>query len=403
MSLARFSTLALTAAVAASSLDARLASAQTVTAQTDSRWIAWLGCWAPSDGPSASVTCVIPIEGSRSAEALTIARGVVVTRQRLDASGRPHSIDGNGCRGSETVNWSNAGKRVYVHTDFTCGSSNTPGSSAGLFAISNTGEWIRVEKTRSGSGAIVTTTQLRPTGMSSALTVDVIRSIEGRQRAITAARAAAAVPITTDEILDAVNNLDGDVVRAWLLAGDQTWNVDAVQLVALQNAGVPTPILLVVGGAAMQTLAPVVAVAAPAPVQIVYDEPPVMTTMRSCAPYGCPNPNRYSAFNGWDMPSYPGFGFPPTFPYPYPYSPFGFGSPFGLSTPIITTNTNVGNDRGRSHHGKDGRNWGNGWNNGWNNGGNRWNGSGRGWTPASVGGTRGGSGGGTRGGGGRGR
>ena len=391
-SLARFSTLAL--AVAAAVTGARIAPAQTVTAQTDSRWLAWLGCWTPSDGPSSSsVTCVIPIEGSRSAEALTIARGVVVTRERLDASGRPHSIDGNGCRGTETVNWSNAGKRVYLHTDFTCGANRTPGSSAGLFAISNTGEWIRVEKTRSGNGAIVTTTQLRPAGMSSALTVDVIRAIEGRQRAIAAARAAAAAPITSDEIMDAVNNLDGDVVRAWLLAGDQTVNVDAVQLIALQNAGVPTPILLVLGGAAVQTLAPVVAVAAPAPVQIVYDEPPVMTT-RSCAPYGCPNPNRYSAFNGWDIASYPGFGFPPTFPYPYPYSPFGFGSPFGLSTPIITTTTNVGNDRGRSHHGKDGRNW----NNGWNNGGNRWTGD-RGWTPAGVGGTRGGG----RGGGGRGR
>jgi hypothetical protein len=333
----------------------RAAMAQSPTAELDSRWFAWLGCWTPTDASTRSVTCVIPVAGSRDAEALTIARGAIVTRERLDASGRPHSIDGNGCRGMETVNWSATNRRVYMRSDYTCGRAgrDAPGSTVGLFAIASTGEWLRVETVRSGSGAIVNVNRFRPTDLSSVLTVSIIRSIESQQRAITTARAAIAAPITTEEVVDAVNNLDGDVVRTWLVATDQPWALDGVQVVALENAGIPAPIMQVLGGRLVQPQAPLVQLsinnnnnASP------YDD--------GCGPYGCPN--RYSMYNGFD-------GAP--FPYPYPYSPFGFNpfSPFG---PVFTTFTSSARANNRNvnvnvnvHGRKDGHrngNWGNGTN-----------------------------------------
>jgi len=343
--------------VAASS---RAAMAQSPTAELDSRWFAWLGCWTPTDPSTRSVTCVIPIAGSRDAEALTIARGAIVTRERLDASGRPHSIDGNGCRGMETVNWSATDRRVYLRSDYVCGRTgrDAPGSTVGLFAIASTGEWLRVEKVRSGSGAIVNVNRFRPTDLSSVLTVSVIRSIESQQRAITTARAAVAAPITTEEVVDAVNNLDGDVVRTWLVVTDQPWALDGVQVVALENAGIPAPIMQLIGGRLVQPQAPLVQLSINNNNASPYDD-----GMPGCGPYGCPN--RYSMYNGFDGS-----------PFPYPYSPFGFNpfSPFGPAFTTFTSgarsnrdvNVNV-NVRGR----RDGhRNWNGNWGNGnWGNGG----------------------------------
>jgi hypothetical protein len=348
--------------VAASS---RAALAQSPTAELDSRWFAWLGCWTPTDASTRSVTCVIPIAGSRDAEALTIARGAIVTRERLDASGRPHSIDGNGCRGMETVNWSATNRRVYLRSDYTCGRSgrDAPGSTVGLFAIASTGEWLRVEKVRSGSGAIVNVNRFRPTDLSSVLTVSVIRSIESQQLAIATARAAIAAPITTEEVVDAVNNLDGDVVRTWLVVTDQSWAIDGTQAVVLENALIPAPIMQVIGGRLVPQAAPLV--------QLSINNNNVSPNDDGCSPYGCPN--RYSMYNGFD-------GSP--FPYPYPYSPFGFNpfSPFGPVFTTFTTSARVNNNKNSNFHNRrDGhKNWGNGnWGNGsWGNGGRGGNGTG---------------------------
>lgn len=326
------------------------AQSATPEIDTDPRWNAWLGCWtadttrtgAPAVSASSAI-CVIPIEGSRAVDALTIARGEVVSRERLDASGRPHSVNGNGCRGTETVNWSESARRVYVHSDYTC-SGGQPGTSTSLYAITSSGLWLRVEKVRAGSGAVTSFTQLRPTSPSPALASSTIRAIERRQRLIATARAAAAAAISANEIVDAVNNLDGDVVRAWIVASDQTWNLDATQLAVLVNAGVPSPILAIVSprGATQidVTIAPTVT---PLPAVVVDEEPVVMTTMRVCPPVACVS--RYSPYNGvgYDpLMAYP--------PYPYPYSPFGF-VPFSsvvVSTPVVTRD---GKGRGRQHAG----------------------------------------------------
>ena len=127
-------TTVLTIASASALLSTHAASAQQAV-QTDARWYAWLGCWAlDTSGPAAraasqSITCIVPVANSRAVDALTILRGKVTTRDRLDAGGPPHAIDGQGCRGTEVVNWSAAGRRVFLHADYTC-AGGTPEASA---------------------------------------------------------------------------------------------------------------------------------------------------------------------------------------------------------------------------------------------------------------------------------
>ncbi|HEY9230266.1 MAG TPA: hypothetical protein VIP11_26680, partial [Gemmatimonadaceae bacterium] len=281
---------------------------------------------------------------------------------RLESNGRPHPIDGNGCRGTETANWSADGHRLYVRAEYTC-AGNVPGTSTALFAITTDGEWLRIEKIRAGGGMTVTATHLRPTALSSALSTNTARDIEAQQRAIGLARAAAATSISADDIVDAVNNLDGDVVRSWLVASEQVFAFDTQQITILTHAGVPSPILQIVSG--VQIDGAVRAVVYPAAPAVVEQLPPVLSTGYAVNPYAA-NPygavNPYSAYNG---PSYmpnglaPPYGPAYSFPYPYPYSTSFPFSTIAVSQPFINNNRCC--DRRDRDRDKDHRRFQHGW------------------------------------------
>lgn len=326
-----------------------LAQSTANSAQTDPRWFAWLGCWAPDTSistartASASTTCIVPVAGSRAVDALTIVGGTVVTRDRLDAGGKAHPVDGQGCTGTETTNWSSSGRRVYLQASYTC-AGGTPGSSTTIFAFTLNGEFLRVERVRSGGGSIVSVDRMHGARAPGVVSSDAARSIERQQLAITTARAAAATPITIDEIVDATHNLDSDVVRSWIVASDQQFNLDGQQAATLARAGLPTTVMDAIMGAsgargqmAMSGDSTRGADAGywnTAPNGQAYNTQPYqpMTTMYRCPPDGCYPPNQYSTYNGY------GYSQSSTYPYAYPpyygYSPYAY-APYYYSPPII--------------------------------------------------------------------
>ena len=305
------------------------AQAQTRSTGTDPRWYPWLGCWAPDNAgtSSASATCVVPVSGSRDVEMLTVARGKVIERDRLDPSGKPQDVSGQGCQGTQTVNWSASGRQAFLHAGYTCGGI-TAGSSATLLALAPGGGWLRIERVRSGSGQIVNVQRFQPVSVAGALSSDETAAIQRQRRAIDMARAAAAAPITTDEILDAARHLDADVVTSWVSVSGQTFDANSQQIAALMNAGVPE-------GVVRAMLA-----ASAGQAQNDYGNsygngyattsaPPQQQqqTMYVCPPDGCYPQPQYSAYNG------DGYYNPYMNPYmsPYPYSPYSLGfAPFSF-------------------------------------------------------------------------
>jgi hypothetical protein len=303
---------------------ASLASAQSApkSVHTDPRWQAWLGCWqADTSGGeqrkvSSAVTCVVPIAGSASVEALTILHGKIIVRDRLDANGRQHPLDGQGCDGVETASWSPSGRRVYLHADYTCGSSK--GTSTTIFALSSTGEWLRVDNIQSGGGSLLSVERRHEVGVPAEVPQESARAIARQQLAITTARAAAAAPITADEVIDAVHNLDAVVVRSWVVASDQRFDLDQRQVAALVQADLPPSVLQAVmgysGGAAPEpSRASDVYLNTPGynAAQVQTSSYPQMSTMYACPPNGCYAPGSYSAYNG--------YGYSPYYPYPLVY------------------------------------------------------------------------------------
>ncbi|MEP6494681.1 MAG: hypothetical protein ABJF01_18490 [bacterium] len=333
-----------TAVVFASALVSILASASHAqstagSAQTDTRWYAWLGCWSAdsaaglSRSASPSVTCIVPVASSRAVDALTIVGGTVVSRDRIDAGGKPHTIDGQGCKGTETANWSASGHRVYLHATYTC-AGGTPGASTTILAFTPAGEFLRIEEVRSGGGTMVSTDRLRETRAPSVLSADALRGIERQALSVTTARAAAAVPITNDEIIEASRTLDANIVRSWVLESDQPF--DGQQVALLSQAGVPQIVLQAIMGAnARSQMAAWGDSMRNAPGYSNYPNAPSyspddyraanqMTTMYRCPPEGC-YANPYSTYNGY---AYPGYG------YAQPYYSYGY-LPYFYTTPII--------------------------------------------------------------------
>src|SRR5437667_11884290 len=54
------------------------------SASTDPRWMAWLGCWQTGVNDTDPLTCVVPVAGAASVDALTIVKGTITSRDSLD-------------------------------------------------------------------------------------------------------------------------------------------------------------------------------------------------------------------------------------------------------------------------------------------------------------------------------
>ena len=322
----------------------------------DPRWLPWLGCWQADTSGSqgtvdARVTCVVPGEGVSTIDLISLTGGRVVARERLDASGRPHAVDQAGCQGFETAEWSPGRVRVYVRSDYDC--SGVRATSTRLLAISPTGEWLDAQAVNAGGGTITHVVRRRDVGPPAGAPSEVSRALDRRQMAVAAARAAAAAPLTTNDVVEAVREVDPSVVRDWIIASGSRFSLSGAQATALVQANVPASVLQAMMGDTRTDQERVAAEAyaaadeylrASSATTMVLPGPGYAYTAPEgymCPPPGYCAPNPYSAYNGYSYYGYDGYGYSPA---GFPYSPFYGGLPI-----IITTNGNRGN--GFHNHG----------------------------------------------------
>lgn len=229
------------------------ASAQTARA-TDSRFYPFVGCWrgdsAQMSAASGVLSCVVPISGSADVELIDIADGRIANRHRLDAGGRPRDVDEQGCRGQEQASWSAQPRRLYLHSAFTCSPTGVAGSKTTLMTILPSGEWLAVESVRAGAGTITRVERRRDAGVPASLPREVAARLGRQQLAVMTARAEAATPIRPADVLEALHHTDSSVVRAWLVATGQRFQLSGDEVASLVRADVPAPVLQAMMGAA---------------------------------------------------------------------------------------------------------------------------------------------------------
>ena len=251
------------------------------------------------------------------------------------------------CKGTRTSQWSPGGRRVYVRSEYAC-DAGFSGVSTSIIALSSTGDFIESEHVKAGRGSVEHITHLRDAGLPDGLPAEVTAALAPRRLAITTARAAAIAPLASDDVLEALQQVDAAAVRAWLTENGQRFTLNGDQIAALIRADVPQSVLQAMVGWAPQqnagqpgmgqevyttrsnTGGGIVVYGSPAPTQMQ----PTSNGLY-CNASGCYSENPYSGYNGYN-----GFVYSPYQDgYPYsPYYPYGFGYPYGLGYPSVIVN-----------------------------------------------------------------
>lgn len=220
-------------------------TARAQATQADARWQPWLGCWEPAlamgglaQSSAGDMICILPASGSSAVEIATIDSGRIVARERLDATGNRVTSTEGGCTGWKSANWSREGKRLYLESEYTC-DGGLHRVSSGLFAMAPGDVWLDVRSMSAEKGSGVRVLRYHQASLPPDLETQLEPALGNRSLAVSAARTAAAAPIGSADVVEASHEVDPSVVEAWLIERRQRFSVDAEQLVALADAGVP--------------------------------------------------------------------------------------------------------------------------------------------------------------------
>ena len=226
-----------------------LAAPRTVQAQSGPgpRWLGWIGCWsaAPADqsvatGPDAPrIVCITPTSDADVVDIAAIADGKVVSRDRLDASGRSQPIDGPGCRGAQTARWSADGRRVFLTSSVKCEGVQTEMSA--LLAMTSAGTWLDVRHVAAGEGTDVRVARYRDVGVPHSVPTEIAAALDSRGNyMVQDARLETGAPVGPNALIEMSRAVDASVVEAWVMESGQRFAIDARTLTQLADAEVPT-------------------------------------------------------------------------------------------------------------------------------------------------------------------
>ena len=212
---------------------------------TDSGWQPYLGCWTPDtdEQESEAKLCFVPDNGQ--VEMLTISDDQIEFREFFAADGRPKTIDGDGCRGTESARFSEDRKRIYTYSDLTC--DDGARKSSGIISTMGPNYWLDVRAIQEDDGPVAWAQGYRRAD-SKVLTElgfeppnPVARSTF-RQRAVRGYDG-----LSVEDVVDATRAVDGQAVEAWLAErGERIEGLDAEGLIALEEAGVSDEVIDVV-------------------------------------------------------------------------------------------------------------------------------------------------------------
>lgn len=295
-------------------------AARAQNVRPDARWQGWLGCWRPVTATSADsytawmeqrardagapTLCIVPSTSATAVDFVTVADGKVVARETVDAGDSHRARQRDGCDGWEGASWSANARRVYLKSEYDCAGGVTR-TSSGMLAMSNSGELLDIEAIGSGGTKSVHVARYQSVAEPAGFALDSALVPRADAIPVTAARAAAAGALTGSDVVDAVAHADSLVVEAWIVERGDRFTINAKQLAALADAGVPGRITDLL-------------VALAYPKVFALNQPTI-----ALAPAAIPATSGRTLY----------VTVPPTYPYGYPgydYSPFGY-SPYGYN------------------------------------------------------------------------
>lgn len=286
--------------------------------QTDSRWVAWLGCWQAREltaDRAGEQLCIVPTSAFDGVEMATVRGGEVVARETVIANGERIARTKEGCTGWESARFSEDAHRVYFRSEYQC-EGGTTRVSTGLLSFSSPAEWLDVQVVNVGDENAARVLSYRPVRPSTLLPAEIESALQGRDLAVSSARTALASAISVDEVIEASERVGPDAVMAWIAERGQPFALDGDALRRMSDANVSPDVVDMV-----------VAVSYPDVFQVDRTtlENERRPQDRSAEDYAYPGyRDPYGRYVGWD-PFYR-FGL---YSSSYYYSPYGVGTRYG--------------------------------------------------------------------------
>jgi hypothetical protein len=334
---------------------------------SNTRWQAWIGCWRQDDlPPSAPTVCVVPTSSASAVDVVTVDSGKVVSRYTVDASGRQHAVNRDGCAGWERAQWSNDSLRVFLTSELMCGALKR--SSTGVISLSPNGEWLSIDAVRAGQNGAVRATHYRAVDAPVQVSQEIaLASTLGLRLDRRTAAIAASARLTAGSIIEAAHALDTTAMQAWLVERHETYNLTAQTLITLADAGVPGSVTDVMVAASYPEEFHFGRGDAPRPMTILSPADSAriaadyLFSRSSCdplayySPYGWgvnPCDPYYNAYRyGYGYPGYR-YGYGSGLGYGYGYG-YGAGYYGGVYTgPVVILSNSTGTEHGRAVKGQ---------------------------------------------------
>ncbi len=244
----RLPTRALTLGAACAALLSLPGGRLSAQAETDSRWLAFVGCWeavtGEDSGEDASELLCFRLEG----QGVTLSQhagGETVSTETLVADGRRQQVSAEGCEGYESVVFSEDGRRVFTETEFLCGTGD-PRRGTGVMAFLGPNVWADIRTLEAGDEPFAWVQEYRLAPLDRLVEEGVDDPAAGLGLAVRSERAAAAARLDLDDVIEASATIDDEAVETWLVARGDSFQPDGDDLVRLADAGVSESVIDVV-------------------------------------------------------------------------------------------------------------------------------------------------------------
>jgi len=222
-------------------LIALAAPTQSLSAQQAARWRPFVGCWqAMGVEGDAGLLCFRP--AGDGVEMLNVFEGDVTATERLLADGVPRAVAAEGCQGSESVQFSEDGQRVFTASNFVCEGGEARTGSGVMSFISPT-QWVDVRSLTVDGEPVAwiqrygaaTAEDLRDHGIDDPAAADPAGVRGGRQLA--------SREIDIDDVEEALARVDPQAVKIWVATLEPEFDLTGSELVRLSDSGVPDDVI----------------------------------------------------------------------------------------------------------------------------------------------------------------
>jgi uncharacterized membrane protein YgcG len=213
-------------------------------AQKNRDKLAWLGCWDVMPDPDDTqelpeerqMICVAPGDAPESLDMTVLIDNENIATETIVPDGSRQPVSDGGCDGWIRSVLSEDRRRLYLQSEATCPDGKLRNLTGASMIVSGN-RWIDIHALRADGERELLIQRYRPVEAGTVRLPGVFST------EMNIVRMAAAAPLTTENVIEALQVVDPAVVEAMLLESEVRFGIDSDLLLHLADAGVPGEVI----------------------------------------------------------------------------------------------------------------------------------------------------------------